>query len=85
MGINIFNKHKCPCCGYFTLNERANNTFQICPVCYWEDDGVQLHDSTFEGGANTVNLDQAKANFIEFGAVEKRFLKAVRSSSEEES
>lgn len=84
MDINIFNKHKCPCCGYFTLNEHANNTFQICPVCYWEDDGVQLHDPTFEGGANTVSLEQSKTNFLEFGAMEKRFLQVVRSPSEEE-
>lgn len=27
----------CPCCGYRTIKERCS--YEICPVCYWEDDG----------------------------------------------
>lgn len=27
----------CPCCGYRTIKERG--WYEICPVCYWEDDG----------------------------------------------
>ncbi|QQQ28089.1 CPCC family cysteine-rich protein [Chryseobacterium indoltheticum] len=53
---NKYKKHQCPCCEYFTLNNKANNTFQICPVCYWEDDGVQMLDPTYIGGANAVSL-----------------------------
>lgn len=29
-------KYKCFCCGYMTLEARAE--FDICPVCFWEDD-----------------------------------------------
>ena len=29
-------KFTCPCCGYLTLNERG--AYDICPVCFWEDD-----------------------------------------------
>jgi hypothetical protein len=29
-------KHKCPCCGYHTL--KAKGKYDICPVCFWEDD-----------------------------------------------
>lgn len=28
----------CPCCGYRTIKERG--FYEICPVCYWEDDGI---------------------------------------------
>lgn len=31
-------KFQCLCCGCFTLDDR--NGFDICPVCYWEDDGL---------------------------------------------
>ncbi|WP_350202279.1 CPCC family cysteine-rich protein, partial [Gracilimonas sp.] len=30
-------KSTCPCCHYVTLKER--NIYEICPVCYWEDEG----------------------------------------------
>ncbi|MFG1660373.1 CPCC family cysteine-rich protein [Micromonospora chersina] len=29
--------YACPCCGYLTLDERGGS--EICPVCFWEDDG----------------------------------------------
>lgn len=35
--------HPCPCCGFLTLGERSN--FEICPVCFWEDDGQDNHDA----------------------------------------
>jgi hypothetical protein len=68
----------CPCCGYRTLSERA--VFEICAVCFWEDDG-QSDDDADEilGGPNgRLSLNEARANFRTFGAVEERFLKNVR-------
>lgn len=29
-------KFACPCCGCLTLDERGG--YDICPVCFWEDD-----------------------------------------------
>lgn len=29
-------KYACPCCGCLTLDERGG--YDICPVCFWEDD-----------------------------------------------
>lgn len=48
-------KYKCPCCGYYTFDERPSGSYDICPVCFWEDDPVQLDDPSYEGGENTVN------------------------------
>lgn len=84
MHTNAFGKHPCPCCGFFTLDEKPDNTFQLCPVCLWEDDGIQLHDPDYEGGANTMSLHQAKENYRTFGAVEERVLEFVRQPLEEE-
>jgi hypothetical protein len=47
-------------CRYYSVYREANNTFQVCPVCYWEDDEVQLQNTGYEGGAHMVSLNQAK-------------------------
>lgn len=68
----------CPCCGFLTLTERPPGTFDICPVCFWEDDNVQYNDPDYAGGANVVSPNQARKNFAEFGATERRVLEYVR-------
>ncbi len=50
----------CPCCGYYTLPGEASGTWEICPACSWEDDPVQLHDPSYQGGANRMSLEQAR-------------------------
>lgn len=54
---------KCPVCGKHDFKE--DNNFDICPVCGWENDGVQLDDPDFEGGANDMSLNQAKKAYAE--------------------
>lgn len=70
--------YKCPCCGYKTLSERGH--FEICEVCFWEDDGQDEHDSDIvrEGPNGSLSLSQARTNFLSFGACEERFVKNVR-------
>lgn len=68
----------CPCCGYLTIGEEPPGTFEICPVCFWEDDNVQFEDPSYAGGANSVSLNQARENFKLFGAVSKEFVNQVR-------
>jgi len=84
METKKYSKFSCSCCGYHTLETKADNTFQICPVCYWEDDGIQLHDIDYIGGANNVSLREAKMNFKKYGAIEKRFTEVVRPPLKEE-
>jgi hypothetical protein len=50
----------CPCCGFLTL-EDGYGSYVICPVCDWEDDGVQLANPTSGGGANAQSLAEAQA------------------------
>jgi hypothetical protein len=74
----------CPCCGYLTLTEPAAGTYEICPICYWEDDATQFHapDSTI--GANAVSLATARANFASLGVSDPRFRDRVRAPTPDE-
>jgi hypothetical protein len=74
-------KKPCPCCGYLVFAEPPGS-YEICPICFWEDDELQLRFPTLEGGANSPSLIQAQKNFVEFGACEKRFQKNVRTPNE---
>lgn len=38
----------CPACGFLVFDQPA--AWQICPVCNWEDDEVQLRHPTMAGG-----------------------------------
>lgn len=59
-------RYLCSCCGFLTLSE-GFGSYEICPVCFWEDDPVQNHDPTYSGGANSVCLEEAARNFIKQG------------------
>jgi hypothetical protein len=77
-------RYPCLCCGFLTLDEKPPGTYNICPVCFWEDDDVQAWDPDFEGGANRVSLRQAQENFRSFGASEARVTSYVRGPRAEE-
>ncbi|MBX3262269.1 MAG: hypothetical protein KF782_21465 [Labilithrix sp.] len=69
--------HACPCCGRLTLEARAG--FEICPVCFWEDDGQDDVDAHLDrGGPNRGSLWQARANYLRFGACEEVAKQHVR-------
>ena len=67
----------CPCCGHLTL-EQGPGAYELCPVCYWEDDGGQLRYPTSSDGANGISLVEAQQNHGRLGAVHKRFKSKVR-------
>lgn len=76
-------KFRCACCGYFTLEE-GHGSYEVCPVCFWEDDKLQNKAETCIDGANQVCLQEAKQNFMVYGACEERFSALVREPMEEE-
>ncbi|MBC6610622.1 hydrolase [Hymenobacter sp. BT507] len=81
---NSFGLYQCFCCDYFTFSEANTHTFDICPVCFWEDDRVQVANPTYAGGANTVSLLQARKNFALFGVSDPTLRQNVRSPHEDE-
>jgi hypothetical protein len=76
--------YPCPCCGHRTLAARA--AFEICPVCYWEDDGQDDdHADEVWGGPNReLSLALARMNYARIGAADPRDLAHVRRPSKEE-
>lgn len=53
--------HSCPCCGYPTLPERG--AFEICTICWWEDDGTDDPATTSQNGHYT--LARARENYAD--------------------
>jgi len=70
--------YACLCCGFKTLTEQPLGSFEICPVCFWEDDAAQASNSSLAGGANKVSLSEARKNFLSFGASSRDAVKSVR-------
>lgn len=76
-------KEPCPCCGHLTLGERG--CFEICAVCFWEDDGQDDVDAHLDrGGPNRGTLWQARTHFLKFGACEEVAKKSVRGPRADE-
>ena len=77
-------RYACPCCGFLTLGEAPSGTYEICEVCFWEDDSVQFRNPEYEGGANKVSLKDARQNFLDYGVSELCFKSDVRPPRPEE-
>jgi len=69
---------RCPCCGCKTLATRG--AYDICPVCFWEDDGQDDDDAdeTLGGPNGDLSLTAGRANFRLFGASREQDLPHVR-------
>ncbi|MBU9132917.1 hypothetical protein KTD17_07875 [Burkholderia multivorans] len=69
---------RCPCCRSKTLRERGG--FEICSVCFWQDDGQDDEDADkVLGGPNgDLSLTAGRANYRSFGASRTQDLPHVR-------
>jgi hypothetical protein len=66
--------HQCPCCDHFTFREM----WDICPVCFWEYDGLDVDHPDEPSGCNHgLTVRQARHNFRQFGACEADMLQHV--------
>ncbi len=63
----------CPCCGYLTRSEHDFGSFDICPICGWEDDNIQAADPSYAGGANVLSLTESRWNYATIGAADPEF------------
>ncbi len=80
MSVEFAVRRPCPCCGHLTLDgaEDAEGDYDICLVCFWEDDPDQRANPHLANAANEPSLVAARANYLEFGACERRSLPHVR-------
>ena len=71
-------RYRCPCCGSRTLTSPAS--MDLCPVCWWEDDGQEDGDAsevrlTVNGD---LSLSDAREHYRQCGASHPRFIHYVR-------
>jgi len=83
MSLEENEKYRCPCCGYKTLNPPPHY-FEMCDICFWTDDLQQFDNPDLEGGANSVSLNEARANFRKFGAKTEAHIGFTRPPTEDE-
>lgn len=76
-------KHPCPACGYYVFSE-LDNQAEICPICGWQNDLIDLQEMYQPMGPNKVSLEVAQRSFATIGAVEQRFVDKVRKPNEED-
>jgi hypothetical protein len=61
----------CPACGFVTFSEPPGS-YELCAVCGWEDDHVQLAHPRLRGGANSESLVEAQLEALERYPVEQQ-------------
>lgn len=76
-------EYPCPCCGHLIFPEPPGS-YDICEICFWEDDLVMLRWPATGGGANDASLVEAQRNYAEFGAGERGHLVHVRTATEDD-
>lgn len=77
------NLAQCDCCDYFTIP--ANNDYEICPVCFWEQDAWGISEPDEPSGANHgLTLREGRNNFALLGACATGFKAKVITPAERE-
>jgi hypothetical protein len=67
----------CQLCVNYAISKHGS--YDICPVCFWEDDGLYSNPGEVRGGPNgKLSLTEAQANFKKFGASSEERVKRVR-------
>lgn len=81
---DVETRYRCPCRGYRKL--ALPEALELCPVCWWEDDGQEDHDASevrlIVNG--NLSLEEARLHFAQCGAAHPRFRIYVRSPAEAE-
>ena len=53
--------HLCPICGKYRFKDE--DSYDICPVCGWEDDGAELHPDDI--GVNDVSFNNYRKQYLQ--------------------
>jgi len=73
----------CPCCGNRTIGERGN--YEICKVCWWEDEGQDnQHSEQVMGGPNyEISLVMGRYNYLTYGLYDPKRTDLMELKAEE--
>lgn len=76
-------RYPCPCCGYLMFTEPPGS-YDICEICFWEDDMFQLKFPNLDLGPNHISLIDAQKHYKKFGVSELRIKKYVRKVTKDD-
>ncbi len=82
---NKYGKYPCQCCEYFTIRNPKEYGYELCEVCFWEDDGYG--DSTPDAPSapnGEMTLNEAKKNFKLYKACDEFSVDSCRDPLPEE-
>ena len=71
----------CPACGFEVFGEPPGS-YELCPICGWEDDEVQLRFPSLQGGANKESLYDWQHELLSRFPVEKQEHLGFRRASD---
>lgn len=72
--------YTCVCCGFQTKHEDFIWTYEICPVCWREDDYAQWKNPLLKWWANHQSLYETQTNFIHSNYEECKQIKEYKKS-----
>ena len=75
-------RYTCPCCGFRTLTGPGN--YDLCPVCFWEDDGMHDNDAASVEGPNGITLAEGQRLYQRYGSSALHCLSKARPPATEE-
>lgn len=78
----VVERWPCPCCGFRTLDQA--DAYELCAVCFWEDDPHQSRHPHSVDGANGVSLVEGQRSYLRIGAMAPEFVAKVRASTKDE-
>ena len=76
-------RYTCPCCGYRTLTE-GPGAYDLCPVCFWEDDGMHQDEVASLEGPNGMTLAEGQRLYRRYGTSVLHALGKVRPPAADE-
>lgn len=78
-------RYQCKCCGYYTLTGESEEDilWDICPVCFWENDVFEDNPNAYSG-ANHMTLGEGRANYKKYSACSPDEISFVRKPEKSE-
>ena len=76
MGLKWKPNCVCPICE----KHQFEYSYDICPVCFWENDNVQYNDPDFYGGANNLSLNDYKKRWKKLNDILPKLMKQYNVS-----
>ena len=73
--MKTIKRYQCPICGNYTLD--VKNEYNICPICFWEDDGSEAYPDE-DYGPNHISFNDAKRLWNKNGFINETYRKFIR-------